>query len=341
MSPLINGSASHSNLLLSVCIPAYNAQAYIGTCLGSLAAQTFRNFEVVIVDDGSEERLVLDEKLVASLGAEHVHLDRTKNCGAYAARQRAATLARGDYVFFVDADDELFGVGALEKLADVIQAHRPDVVLFDAVRETGERLAGYASYGWQGELCPAEFLGEMILHHRLNSLCCMAFRRELLAADECPPHLSFAEDRLQKFEVVRRARIVWVLDEPLYLYKESPTSTTRALYRPEYYLQACYTEERMCRHFDELGIDWAVWAESFIHTTCGHLLSMVRSAGIRRSERLETYAVFRELPACKMALARLGRRYEGVRLHLWVEPFKRRHFGVLDVVLVARGFASR
>lgn len=326
--------------LISICIPAYNAQEYLKGIFCSLACQRYQNFDVVLVDDGSDEPIVIDSKWMEHIGEERLRLDRTENHGAYAARQHAALLARGEYVFFVDSDDELNGIDALATLAETIAAHGSDVVMFNSANESGECLIDYESYEWCGELDPEQFLREMAVQHGLNSLCCMAFRRELLIADEDMPRLCYAEDRLQKFEIIRRARNVWVIDKPLYLYKEAPTSTTRARYRPEYFIQACRAELRISEHFNTLGISWSAWAEGFMRATCGHLLSLVSSAGMGRRERLVTYELFRKQPVCEMAFAHLDWHRVDASLRLWAEPFKRRRFGLLDSVLTVRNFVG-
>ena len=99
----------------SICIAAYNAQRYIGECLDSIAAQDCRDFEVVIVDDGSVVPLTLDEGMRASFPS--CMLKRTANGGPYAARQAAFDIATGEVVLCVDADDGLRDPAALSKPA--------------------------------------------------------------------------------------------------------------------------------------------------------------------------------------------------------------------------------
>lgn len=341
MIPVTNDDTITSKPLISVCIPAFNAQSHIGSCLGSLASQTFQDIEIIVIDDGSDEPLSLDECLFGHISEERVHLERTENHGTYAARQRAALLARGEYLFFVDADDELFGNSALAKLAMVIATYASDVILFNAVSESGVHLVDYEFHGWHGELEPSKFLREMAVQHTLNSLCCIAFRRELLVADKVAPRLCYAEDRLQKFEIIQRARNIWVTDEPIYLYKEVSTSTTHARYKPEYYLQACHVEERISKYFDGLGVDWAAWAEGFFRMTSGHLISLVNDDDMVRHERLDTYMLFREQSVCEVAFARMKERRMGARFFLWVELFRKQHFGLLDSLMTLRSFAGK
>ena len=88
--------------LVSVLIPCYNAEKYIGETLESVFRQTWQNIEVVIVDDGSEDNSVRE---VERFRAENLTLIRQPNAGAAAARNLAYRKATGDYLQFLDADD--------------------------------------------------------------------------------------------------------------------------------------------------------------------------------------------------------------------------------------------
>jgi glycosyltransferase involved in cell wall biosynthesis len=90
--------------LVSVVIPAYNAQRYIAEALASARAQTYPNLEIIVVDDGSrDETLNIVEAVTAK--DNRVHLVRQPNRGVAAARNRGIELARGDFIAPLDADD--------------------------------------------------------------------------------------------------------------------------------------------------------------------------------------------------------------------------------------------
>ena len=105
---------------VSIVVPVYNAGRYLAEALSSAAAQTFRDVETVVVDDGSTDphtRAVLDD-------AEHrwdVRLLRQPNRGVAAARNEAVAAARGAYVLPLDADDVL-GTRFLERTVPVLDA---------------------------------------------------------------------------------------------------------------------------------------------------------------------------------------------------------------------------
>ena len=86
---------------LSVIIASYNHQDYIAETLRSLEAQTFQDFEIIIVDDGSRDKTVEVAKSVQSRAQIHTQ----ENQGVVAARNRGVSLAKGRYICFVDSDD--------------------------------------------------------------------------------------------------------------------------------------------------------------------------------------------------------------------------------------------
>ena len=90
--------------LASVIVPAYNCEPYIDKCLGSLQRQGFRDFEVIVVDDGSTDgtAAVVDSFVNAD---SRFRLIRTENHGVSHARNTALDHMAGDFVLFVDADD--------------------------------------------------------------------------------------------------------------------------------------------------------------------------------------------------------------------------------------------
>ena len=113
------------NPAVSVIIPMYNAQDYIGECLDSLVKQTFKDFEVIIVDDCSTDGSC---EIVKSFGDKFKVLTLSKNSGCPSLpRNFALAAARGEYVYFLDADD-LLSETALEELYKVAEKFSADVV---------------------------------------------------------------------------------------------------------------------------------------------------------------------------------------------------------------------
>ena len=94
-----------SDIKISVIIPVYNGENYINRCLFSLEKQTFKDFELIIINDGSQdktEKLIDDFIRRSSLNVSYI---AQKNSGQAAARNRGLEKAKGNYIAFIDSDD--------------------------------------------------------------------------------------------------------------------------------------------------------------------------------------------------------------------------------------------
>ncbi len=91
-----------SSPLISVIIPAYNAETWLEVCLASVLSQTIADFEVIVVDDGSTDATA---ELAASAGDCRIRVIRQENRGQCAALNRGVAESRGEFIKFLDADD--------------------------------------------------------------------------------------------------------------------------------------------------------------------------------------------------------------------------------------------
>ena len=90
--------------VVSVLIPCYNAERWLGETLESVFRQSWKNLEVIVVDDGSKDNSC---KVVETIQSPRLKLIRQSNCGAAVARNRALNASRGEFIQYIDADDLL------------------------------------------------------------------------------------------------------------------------------------------------------------------------------------------------------------------------------------------
>ena len=92
------------SVLLSIIIPVYNVEAFIGQCVGSILRQNSREFEIILVDDGSPDKCpeICDKYALQHKNVTVIH---KKNGGLISARKAGVKAACGKYITFVDSDD--------------------------------------------------------------------------------------------------------------------------------------------------------------------------------------------------------------------------------------------
>lgn len=144
---------SGSATVVSVIIPAYNADAFIEATLASVLSQTYTNFEVLVVDDGSQDRTAEIVQAVAQQDGR-VRLLRSSNQGVAAARNLAIENSVGEFISPLDADD-IWYPQKLEKQMECFSRAGPDVGLVYAwsacIDENGQLTGGYIAPDVEGE----------------------------------------------------------------------------------------------------------------------------------------------------------------------------------------------
>lgn len=300
----VNGAKSP---FFSICVPCYNAGDALRGCLSSIAAQDYDDYEVVVIDDGSEDPVQCDD--YDGLGLTSLRVIRIENSGPYAARRIAFDSARGEVLLCVDADDGFADERALFTIRQVFRDINPDVVIFNATCDGANRFLDFSALEVEdGYLNPHSVNRVFATDYCLNSLWSKAFKRKLYAMGQKGaelPKLLMAEDRLQSLEIIANAGSFTLVDEPLYFYRENAGSTTHSSYKPEYFFQSCYVEERVWGMLSDLGVRSEDWAVFFLKQISSSLQGICCNRDLSWSQRHEVYKLMSNEP-CLLAAFRYG-----------------------------------
>ncbi|MCS2893455.1 glycosyltransferase [Parabacteroides faecis] len=117
------------NLKISIIVPVYKVELYINQCIDSILAQSYKNFEVILVDDGSPDQCPYICDYYASKDSR-IKVVHKMNGGLSSARNAGIDIASGDYIAFVDSDDYWDDTDAIKKCVDVCETQKPDVILY-------------------------------------------------------------------------------------------------------------------------------------------------------------------------------------------------------------------
>ena len=122
----------------SIIVPIYNVEAYLVECVESILVQTFENYELILVDDGSPDNCsaICDQYAAKDPRIQVIH---KKNGGIVSARKAGTRQSRGQYILHVDGDDRI-EEGMLSRIDSLIRQYdEPDIVSFgyNHITETG------------------------------------------------------------------------------------------------------------------------------------------------------------------------------------------------------------
>lgn len=128
-----------NNIFLTIIMPMYNVKNYIKKSLESLNNQKCKDFEVILIDDGSLDNSYEVAKNYLSSTDLNYNIIKEENLGQSFARNKGLELAKGQYILFLDSDD-FINEKLVEKTKEITKEINPDILLFDykRVRENGE-----------------------------------------------------------------------------------------------------------------------------------------------------------------------------------------------------------
>lgn len=206
------------NPLISIIVPTYNVEKYIRTCIESILAQTYRNVEVIIVNDGStDQSLAVISDLICS--HHNVKVINQKNQGVSVARNTGIDVATGKYIIFVDPDDKIMPgfVSSLYQIADKTGA--------DIVRGSFRDFNGNIPKYWVPDFNVTTNCGTIVLDQFLSShisfvVWSSIFRLDFINSN----HIRFTpgiilEDADFTIRAYMLAKLVATSPEPNYAYR--------------------------------------------------------------------------------------------------------------------------
>lgn len=209
--------------LISIIIPVYNVAPYIREAVESAVNQTYKNLEIILIDDGSTDGSgqICDEYASRDPRITAIH---QKHHGVSDARNVGLNLVTGDYIAFLDPDDA-YDPSFIHCMLDTIRQTKCDIVIC--------KYKGYYTENKmdtkKGSICPLSDSGKYnrakALHELLDCHFRMAvwnkfYKSELWESVRFRTDLIAASDHLVSFQVFDRCNSVYVIDKPLYLYRK-------------------------------------------------------------------------------------------------------------------------
>lgn len=229
--------------LLSVIVPVYKVEPYLRRCVDSIRNQTYKNLQIILVDDGSpddcgaicDEYTKIDSRIVA------VHQE---NEGLSGARNNGLLFAKGEYIAFVDSDDWLHP-SMYETLVGLIEAHQLDIARCSVISSDGEA-EDYIlprDKHTSNKLITGVHVFELYFTEFLCKVVWNAVYRRHIVMGIISPERCHSEDNYVSGRYLYRSKRMMITDKCLYYYYKNPTSIARGGYKR--FLDICICTEKL------------------------------------------------------------------------------------------------
>ena len=218
---------------LSVIVPVYNTEKYLRECIDSILAQTFTDFELILVDDGSTDSsgAICDEYAAKDPRIQVIHQE---NGGATVARRSGVSCARGEYITFVDSDDWIS-----KEMYVVMMAQQPaDIIICGIKRATNNGAYDMNCFieagNYDKQKLNESFYPTMLFDYDHcqpgihPSLCNKLIRGETIrnVINDVDDSITYGEDALCSFACMLDAEQISVIGRSLYYYRDNSESVS-------------------------------------------------------------------------------------------------------------------
>lgn len=275
------------NVKVSVIVPVYNVEKYLEKCISSILSQTYENYELILLNDGSTDNSY--NVLSRYIGIPNVTIVDKINTGQADTRYQGLLMAKGDYVYFVDSDDYIEPY-TLERLVAQVDKTNVDVVFgrYRLIDEQGNVLREQKKYSI-ASLCGTEnILRDAICVSNFKaSLCLKLIRKNLLVnsyIDEIRDiHLN--EDVCISIFLASHCQKVVFLDDIVYNVLQREGSISRSI-KPEIITVNDVIYGLIRRRLDDLGV-WSALADVFYNGYTKTVLYALALVGVKVSSYTE------------------------------------------------------
>ena len=279
---------------VSIVVPVYNVEKYLNRCIQSLVNQSYKDLELILIDDGSTDLSGEICDYWESVST-NIHVLHKKNQGLGMARNSGIELSSGRYICFVDSDDYL-ELDAVEKAVSCAKQTGSDIVCYGFTRydskgkKVSQKIPNSPKKTYRGEEVITEFLPNLLSNNKVTgenwnlemSSCMSLFSLELIK--ELNWHFVserdiISEDIYSLLGLYKYVRSVSVLPESLYCYCQNESSLTQKFNKDRYkrnvafYLEMVDLSNKL--YYPENVI--ASICEPFLANTIAHIKQIANS----------------------------------------------------------------
>lgn len=216
------------NKLISVVVPVYNVDKYLSICVNSILSQTFRELDIILVDDGSTDNSYqICEKFAAS--DKRIRVIHQQNKGLSGARNAGLDIVRGEYVFLVDSDDFITN-DIIERMLEVALKTEADIVVCNNIRcsENDNRDTVYIPEHSDEiiQLTGSDKIKSFLTKSDIKVCAWGKLYKSSLFKSIRYPEGRYHEDNFTTYKLVDLAQKITIIQQIGYIYRNTSTSIT-------------------------------------------------------------------------------------------------------------------
>ena len=222
--------------MISIIIPVYNAERNLSQCVDSVISQTYKDWELLLVNDGSQDQSGIICNKYAGRDSR-IKVYHKENGGVCSARNVGLKYAQGDFITFIDSDDWVES-DILERYIETYNRTHADWVRCCYVREYGDK-SHVVSIDEETILYSHADIEVFVEKHRLygflwNSL----FKKSILDGITFDENITWCEDHIFSYQYVLRCRSVAIITSPLYHYRINESASLSTQINPLIWTEA-------------------------------------------------------------------------------------------------------
>lgn len=271
---------------ISVIVPVYNTASFLGRCIDSIISQTFTDFELILVDDGSKDNSYEICKMYTKRD-KRLRVIHQDNCGVSAARNRGIIESVGRYITFIDSDDWVapnylnrLYYSLINNNADISVINEKNVCSLEEAVPTengqihirsGKEMVERTTLLWSGKSCYS---------------VCKLIKREIVEKWSFPIGRAFAEDHACVYHWYWEADTVVDLDDVLYYYFQRDESATKRSINPASFSTFDTFREKMQFFYDNKKEILYKWTMAMYFKHLGYIYRKVNENGEKKLQKL-------------------------------------------------------
>ena len=216
--------------LISVIVPVYNTEQYLKECLDSIINQTYKNIEIIIIDDGSTDNSLKIIKEYAENDGRIKYVSR-ENKGTLKTRIEGIKKAKGEFISFVDSDDWL-ELNAMNILYNKIVKHSADMVRASFKEVSQNEIIYYIKKQKETIYCQKSYeqvYDDLVSNSIFNSSCAQLVKREiyLKGIEKINSDIKMDEDQETNLHIVGICKKIILLPDIVYNYRRNDLSVSK------------------------------------------------------------------------------------------------------------------